>query len=101
MTTNKKVIQSMFKAVAEVNQILPKDRRLEESCETILVGQSGKLDSLGLVNLIVAVEQQIQAEFGVAIALANEEVMSQNSSKIQTIGSLGDYITSLLEKKNK
>ena len=59
-----KVIQALFKAMDDVNQLLPKKEQLEKSEETVLSGESGKLDSLGLVNLIVAAERKIEEDFG-------------------------------------
>ena len=85
--------------VDEINQQLPKEQRLEKSIDTILSGQSGKLDSLGLVNLIVATEQKIEEEYGITITLANERAISQNNGPFKTIGTLADYIALLLKEK--
>lgn len=99
MTKNERIIQAIFSAVDEVNQQLPKEQQLEKSIDTVLFGQSGRLDSLGLVNLIVTTEQRIEEEFGVPITLANERAMSQNNSPFKTIGTLADYTALLLEEK--
>lgn len=99
MKTDKRVIQAIFSAVDEVNQQLPKEYRLEKSTETILFGRSGGLDSLGLVTMIVAAEQKIEEEFGVAIMLAGQKVMSQQNSPFQTIGTLVNYVSCVLEEK--
>ncbi len=93
-----KVTRVLFSALDEINEQLPKDRRLGKSLETVLFGKSGKLDSLGLVHLIVAVEQKISEEFEVAITLADEKAVSQKNSPFRTIGTLASYISLLLEK---
>ena len=67
--------------------------------ETRLFGGNSKLDSLGLVNLIVAVEQNIEDEFDITITLADERSMSQKHSPFRTVGSLVDYIEMLLKEK--
>ncbi|MDX2240336.1 MAG: acyl carrier protein [Leptolyngbyaceae cyanobacterium bins.302] len=59
--------------------------------ETPLFGQHGLLDSLGLVSLVVAVEQAIEDEYGVTVSLADEKAMSQKNSPYRTIGSLAAY----------
>jgi acyl carrier protein len=100
MAINEGVTQAVFSAVDEVNQQLPKEQQLEKSIGTVLVGQSGKLDSLGLVNLIVTVEQKIEEEFGITITLTDDEAMSQEDSPFETIGKLIDYVSLLLERKS-
>ncbi len=100
MTVNEKVIQAILGAIDEVNQQLPKEQRLEKSIDTVLFGESGKLDSLGLVTLIVATEQKIEEEHGATITLADENAMSQENSPFKTIGTLADYVTFLLKEKS-
>jgi len=100
MIEKKRVIQSIFSAVEELNQLLPKKQRLGKSVDTFLFGDSGILDSLGLVNLIVATEQKIEEEFGIAIILADEKALfHEDYSPFETIERLADYISMLLEKK--
>ncbi len=97
---NEKVIQIIFDVVDEVNEELPEESRLEKSPDTVLFGESGKLDSLGLVNLVVAVEENLEDEFGKAISLTDEKAMSQKRSPFKTVKTLAEYITTLLEEKD-
>jgi len=92
-----KVIQALFKAMDDVNQLLPKKEQLEKSEETVLSGESGKLDSLGLVNLIVAAERKIEEDFGLHVPLTNEKVMLQSENPFKTVRTLATYIAFLLE----
>ena len=64
--------------------------------DTLLFGDSGLLDSVGLVSLIVAVEQEIENDLGVSIVLADERAMSQKSSPFRSIGALADYAATLV-----
>lgn len=91
------VVEVIFWAIEDLNQQLPEKDRLEKSLETVLFGKAGKLDSLGFVNLIVAVEQRIQEETGQAIALADERAMSQKESPFRTVDTLANYIMSILD----
>ena len=97
MARNEKVVEAVFKAVDEVNQQLAREQHVDKSVDTVLTGPSAKLDSLGLVNFIVATEQEIEKEFGMIISLADESAMSQIKSPLTTIGALVDYISTLLE----
>ena len=69
---------------------------LDTGEETKLFGRDGNLDSLGLINLIVLVEQNIEEEFDTIITLADEKAISQKRSPFKTIGSLTDYIYLLI-----
>ena len=64
--------------------------------ETLLFGESGLLDSVGLVSLIVAVEQEIENDLGVSIILADERAMSRKQSPFRSIGALADYAAFLV-----
>ncbi|MFQ3633931.1 hypothetical protein [Roseiflexus sp.] len=69
--------------------------------ETYLIGRRALLDSLGLVTLIVDLEQKIEETFDVALTLANERAMSQKSSPFLTVGSLADYICTLIDEQRR
>lgn len=99
MTTNHKIIQSIFDAIDHVNEHLSTELHLEKSLDTALFGRSGNLDSLALVNLIVAVEQNIEDQCGIALVLADSKAVSQEPSPFTTIGTLADYIASLVGEK--
>lgn len=72
----------------------------KKGAETILFGRKGKLDSIGLVNLVVAVETLIEEEFDVNLTIADERAMSQKHSPFRTVSTLADYIIMLLEEEN-
>src|SRR5687767_835401 len=67
------------------------------SSETSLFGHDGLLDSLGLVTLVVAVEQAIEDTYGVSVSLADERAMSQRHSPYRTVGSLAEYAGRMLQ----
>lgn len=67
--------------------------------ETSLFGQEGMLDSVGLVTLVVAVEQAIEDTFGLSVTLADEKAMSQRHSPYRTVGTLADYAQRVMEGK--
>ncbi len=89
----------IMNSIEEINRQLENEHQLEKSTNTVLYGEDGKLDSLGLINLVVAVEQNIEDEFDVTITLADERAMSQKHSPFMTIESLEDYIEILLEEE--
>jgi len=99
MVSKEIITHTIFKAVNEINKRLSKKQQLIKSISTILSGSDDKLDSMGLVNLIVAIEQNIEDEFEVSITIADERAMSQKHSPFKTVGSLADYIEMLLNEE--
>jgi len=91
------LVAMIVEAVHELTeqQDLPVSVDLDE--QTPLYGQDGLLDSVGLVSLVVAVEQGVEDAFGVSISLADEKAMSQRHSPYRTIGSLAAYASRLIE----
>jgi D-alanine--poly(phosphoribitol) ligase subunit 2 len=65
--------------------------------DTPLFGRDGVLDSLGLVALVVAVEQAIEDEYGVSLTLADERALSERKSPFATVGALAAYAARLIE----
>lgn len=92
------VSTAVLAAVDEINELQPDGSKLGRSPDTILYGKSGVLESVSLVNLIVATEQHIEQILDVSITLADEKAMSQETNPFSTIGSLIDYIMLILEE---
>jgi acyl carrier protein len=64
--------------------------------ETALLGEEGLLDSLGLVNLLVDVEQALEEETGAALTIGDDRAVSARHSPFRTVGTLADYALDLL-----
>ncbi|MZP29440.1 acyl carrier protein [Heliobacterium undosum] len=91
--TRDAVVQMIIEALSEQLVETPAEELNEE---TRLFGKEGLLDSVGLVTLIVDVEQKVEDETGHSIVLADERAMSQKQSPFRTAGALADYILTLL-----
>ena len=60
--------------------------------DTRLFGPNGVLDSLGLVSVLVEIEQKI-ADSGMGpVSLMDDRAMSQKSSPFRTVSSLAEYL---------
>jgi acyl carrier protein len=66
--------------------------------DTPLFGKKGLFDSIGLVGLVVSVEEAIENTYGVAVSLADEKAMSHSKSPFRSIGSLAEYASRLVEE---
>jgi acyl carrier protein len=94
---NQELIALIVDAVQEIVQQQEDITLVEADSSTPLYGQDGLLDSIGLVTLVVTVEQAIEDKFDISISLADEKAMSQRISPYRTVGSLAEYAAQLLD----
>ena len=99
MINNEKVMQTVLEAIGELNEQLPKEQKLKKSVDTALFGSGGNLDSLGLISLVTTVEQKIEENFEMTVTLLENIDAFESDNPFKTVGSLADYIASILEKK--
>jgi len=93
------IYKSIYKSIDEVNSQMSKEEQLIKSPDTVLYGESSSIDSIGLINIIVTVEQNIEDDFEKSITLADQKAMSQKQSPFKTVESLAKYIQILIEEK--
>jgi len=75
----------------------PQIENLDES--TYLLGHRAVVDSLGLVSLIVDIEQKISDDYGISLIIADKRAMSQEKSPFRTVGTLADYVSLLIKEE--
>lgn len=68
--------------------------------DAVLIGPGGLLDSLGLVALVIAVENLIADTYGVRLTLADERALSQQRSPFRTVRRLAEYAATRLAAEN-
>jgi hypothetical protein len=95
-----KIAQMLFSVIDELNQMRPTDDHLAKDLEMPLSGDSGRLDSAGLINLIAVTEQRAAEELGRPIVLTDERTLSQVNQVFRTLGTLAEYIHLRLNEKN-
>lgn len=69
----------------------------EISGSTALFGPKGALDSIGLVSVLVALEQEFGETHGLAISLMDDRAMSRERSPFRTPETLADYVLDLAQ----
>ena len=99
MTARNKILKGIYVAIDEVNEQLPEDQNLEKSLETVLLGSSGKLESVNLVNLLVAIEENIEEAFDIPISITDERAVSEKNSPFRTVETLCNFMLNLLDEK--
>lgn len=93
------IVEIILRTAAELQQSdqVVLDSALDESSE--LFGERGALDSMGLVSLVVAVEQAIEEKYLRTVSLADEKALSMKNSPYRTVGSLAEYVAAQLESR--
>ena len=86
------IVDKLQEMVSQEDLSLPPD----VGSQTPLFGRHGLLDSLGLVSLVISVEQGIEDAAGVTVSLADERAFSRSQSPYLTVGSLAEYAESLM-----
>lgn len=90
------VLNTLYDAIEQVNSVLSKKMQLEKSPNTVIIGDSGQLDSLGFINFVTAVESKVKESFDISLDLINQDILLQNS--LLTIDSLTEHIFSRLKE---
>ena len=99
----KKIEGLIIRTLQEVKEVIDEQNLDSLDSSTKLFGGRGVLDSMGLVSLIIDLEERIEDEFGISLILADERAMSQEKSPFRTVSSLAKYIYGLVkeEKQNE
>ncbi|MGZ3808016.1 MAG: hypothetical protein ACXVCE_08020, partial [Bacteriovorax sp.] len=95
----KQIIEAVSAVIDNYNKQNPQQKPVTKTLETALYGSDSEIDSLGLINLVVAIEQQIEESFGQMITLADDRALSMEISPFSTISTLVEYIEFLLTEK--
>ena len=102
MHSTEQITEIIYGAIDEVNKLLPDDRPLVKSAQTVLADPSSEanLDSLAMVNLIMAIEQAIEQELGTSVALADQLTITERDNPFKTVETLSVSIAGLLNKRS-
>ena len=91
------ILELVFTAVTRTNQLREADAQIPLREDAALFGESGQLDSLGLVSFVLDVEDLVNDATGRAIVLSDDRAMSQSRSPFRTIGDFVEYVAQRLE----
>lgn len=90
-------IEQLSRLIADaIDEIDLDDDPGDISLDTVLYGDDGLLDSIQLVNLIVAVERRVEEIMGFSVAIADEKAISQRNSPFRTVRTLCEYISGIV-----
>ena len=85
-------------AIRVINQAREPADQISESIEAPLFGGDSPLDSLGLVALLMEVEEGFR-DVNIEISISDERAMAQRNNPFRSVSSLVDYIEERLEQE--
>jgi D-alanine--poly(phosphoribitol) ligase subunit 2 len=94
------ILAIIYAAIDELNGQSIKGLKIQKTVETQLFEKGSGLDSLAFVNLIVAVEGQLETSLGLSVVLVNEDSMSLQENPFRTVGSLANYVEAVVAKQS-
>jgi len=77
--------------VDEINLSQPEGAKISKDPDAVLFGEDSKLDSVGLVQVVMAAEAHLAEQTGVDVVLASEAAMSRKRSPYRSLRLLAEY----------
>ena len=90
------ITRAVHRSIESVNEFLPAGQALEARDDTVLLGSGAGLDSLGFVNFIVALEEELERELGHDLAMA--DLLSVQPDSADAPSTVGDLIRVLAQR---
>jgi len=88
-------LQLVYDAIDAVNPQLPESRRLAKKPETVLVGPAGRLDSLGVINFLLTLEDRASEAVGAPVQLLDETSLITEHERFRTVDTLARHLEGL------
>lgn len=98
MGSEEKITRAVYAAVDDLNE---QGVEVAQSLDAPLYSAAGKLESLDFITFITKVEENINAEFGTDITIANENLLSKQKSPFSSLRTLIEYLGELVEEDDR
>lgn len=90
MPSKEKIIDIIFRCAEELNRQLSEESKLILEESTVITGENSLLDSLGLVTLLVSIEEHLN-QLGISINIL-DKVSESSNFPFATIGEMSLWI---------
>jgi len=90
--TNDLFLEIIFSAIKEVNKQQPPEYQLNLDKNEFLISDKSSLDSLGLITLLINIEEKISKKFKINLNLLDEELISEKNTPFETLASLAAWL---------
>src|SRR5262249_4231602 len=90
-----RALQLVYDAIDAINPQLPQPRRLRKTPETVIVGPSGSLDSLAIINFVLTLEERASDAVGAPVQLLDDTALIAENSPFRTVDALARHLERL------
>ena len=87
----------IFQAIDEVNADLEESLKIKKTLDTALFGEASAVDSLTLVNLVVAIEGAVMEKTGKSVVLVDEQVFELPVNPFSSVEALAAHLESMID----
>jgi len=98
MMNEQDIQQLIFNSLEMINHAREDDDQIPITSSTPLFGNNGYLDSMGVVGLLIDIEESLLDQ-GFKVSLSDERAMSEKNSPFTSVPALTHYIAALIEKE--
>ena len=96
MPTKNEILAVIVETIESYNKLTTEPKiEFSSSGSALLFDSKSALDSLGLVTLILNIEDKLSEKFSLNLTLADDRAMSQKNSPFRSTESLTEYIFKL------
>jgi acyl carrier protein len=82
----------VFDCIDQLNRQLPVAGKLGKSPDSVLVGDTGVLDSLSIITLCTNIEQELQERLNIHVPLLDELMTEKVEHPIRVVGTMLAWI---------
>ncbi len=97
---HQKIKSTIVTCIINLNNSLVDTEKISTDCDHILFGEGSFLDSMGLLNLLMDLEEKLEDE-GVGITILDDHALSRAHSPFRTISALADYIQEKIQYESR
>lgn len=87
-------------AIDEINLSQPDGKAISKDPDAVLFGEGSSLDSVGLVQVVMAAEAHFADATGRDVVLASEAAMSRKRSPYRSLRLLAEYAVEMAEAED-
>jgi len=100
MLDREQIKEIICQAIDQVNELLLDKDLLSKDDSTVIVGKDAKLDSMGYINFIVALEDELAKQVGYDLMLVDElSPVDADAPQWSTVAELIDLIFLMTQTK--
>jgi acyl carrier protein len=99
MADRREATRLVEEVIDELNQLLPGDQPLAKAPATVILGEAGSLDSMSIVNLIVALDNKLEKRLGRPVTLTEDPRLFEKDGVLGSVGRMTDLVLEIMNRR--